>query len=783
MSTMDYEKLGVFYLGRPVDPATGAVRPEPLLLASRDLCTHAVCVGMTGSGKTGLSVALLEEAAIDGIPAIVIDPKGDLGNLALTFPALDAASFGPWVDPDEAARQGLEPEAWAAKVAASWRAGLAESDQTAARVQRLREACEVSIYTPGSRVGRPLAMLRSLVAPPPGLDEEVLQERVLTAVSGLLGLLGIEADPLTSREHILLSRLVHAAWAEGQDLDLAALIGGIQKPPFSRLGVLELESFYPAKERFTLAMSLNNLLASPGAAAWTEGEPLDVARLLHSPAGKPRISILSISHLSDAQRMFVVSTLLGELVAWMRQQRGTSSLRALLFMDEIQGYFPPTANPPSKPPMLTLLKQARAFGLGVVLATQNPVDLDYKGLSNCGIWLIGRLQTERDRARLTDGLSAAGGPDKATLDRLLSATGKQVFLLHDVHRAGPELFRTRWTLSYLRGPLGREQVRALTAAEGAPSTGGPAKARAAAPSTRERGGATGARPVLPPGLEERFLQGDTEGGAYHPAVFASVKVHYASAKAGVDHWEALSLAAPFTDDGAAPDWAAAEALSAERLLPAPEGTLPFGELPPAATQKTAGAAWSKSLAAHLYQERPLCLYQSVEPRLLSRPGETAGDFQARLSLVTREARDALADRLRDKATTKLSALDARRARAEAKVAKEESQADAAVLHTAVSFGSTLLGALFGRKTFSSGNLSKAASTVKSAGRANEQRSDVERARAELLEVEQERAALEAELEAEIAALPSAPPVVTELKVAPKKADTTVERVYLLWRPA
>src|SRR5688500_15162417 len=421
----DIEKLGVFYRGREVDRATGKATATPVLYDSRDLTTHAVCVGMTGSGKTGLFLSLLEEAAIDAVPAIAIDPKGDLGNLLLSFPELRAEDFAPWVDPTTTGSAAAE----------TWRKGLADWDQDGARIARFREAVDIAIYTPGSEAGRPLSVLQSFTAPSSEqrLDAGALRDRIGSTVAGLLGLAGIEADPIQSREHILLATLFDRAWSAGRDLTLAALIQGIQKPPFDKVGVFELETFYPAKERMQLAMALNTLIASPGFAPWMKGEPLDIQRLLFTPEGKPRISIISIAHLGDAERMFVVTLLLGETVAWMRRQSGTSSLRALLYMDEIFGYFPPTAMPPSKRPMLTLLKQARAYGLGVVLATQNPGDLDYKGLSNCGTWLLGRLQTERDKARVLDGLEGASTAAGATFDRartetILSSLGNRVFL-------------------------------------------------------------------------------------------------------------------------------------------------------------------------------------------------------------------------------------------------------------------------------------------------------------------------------------------------------------------
>ncbi len=465
----DVEKLGLFYLGREYDLSSGTRLETPVLYDSRDLVTHAVCVGMTGSGKTGLCLSLIEEAAIDGVPVIAIDPKGDLGNLLLTFPGLAAADFAPWIDADEARRAGATPAAYAAGRADAWRQGLADWGQDAARIERLRASADFAIYTPGSRAGLPVSVLSSFAAPDASLrdDAEMLAERAGGTATSLLTLAGATAEP-RSREHTLTASLLSAAWKEGRDLDLAALIQQIQAPPFSRMGVLDLESFFPEKDRFELAMRFNAVLAAPGFDQWFEGTPLDPGTLLYGAGGRPRVSILSIAHLGDAERMFFVSLLLNQMVGWMRAQSGTSSLRAILYMDEIAGYFPPVANPPSKPPLLTLLKQARAFGLGVVLSTQNPVDLDYKGLANTGTWFLGRLQTQRDKDRVLDGLegAAAGGLDRAEADRILSALGTRTFLLHDVHEKRPVVFQTRWTLSYLRGPLSRDQIRALMAERG-----------------------------------------------------------------------------------------------------------------------------------------------------------------------------------------------------------------------------------------------------------------------------------------------------------------------------
>ncbi|HEV2173447.1 MAG TPA: DUF87 domain-containing protein, partial [Nitrospira sp.] len=498
----DFEKLGVFYLGRPYDLAAKQAKPGWLLYDSKDLVTHAVCVGMTGSGKTGLCLSLLEEAAIDNIPAIIIDPKGDLGNLLLTFPSLKGEDFQPWINEDDARKKGLSSADYAKAQAELWTKGLADWQQDGSRIQRLRDAANFAIYTPGSNAGLPVSILKSFDAPAVDVlgDAELLRERISTTATSLLGLLGIEADPIQSREHILLSTILDQVWKKEEALDLAALIQAIQSPPVSKIGVMDVDSFFPSKDRFALAMKLNNLLAAPGFQAWLEGEALDVQQLLYASTGKPRLAIFSIAHLDDAERMFFVTLLLSQMVGWMRAQSGTTSLRAILYMDEIFGYFPPVANPPSKLPLMTLLKQARAFGLGVVLATQNPVDLDYKGLANTGTWFIGRLQTERDKARVLEGLEGASVSagkkfDKGRMEQTLAGLGSRIFLMNNVHEDEPVVFESRWCLSYLRGPLTRMQIKTLMDPQRAAHTSMAPMSSAAKPEKSVKGGA---RPMLPP---------------------------------------------------------------------------------------------------------------------------------------------------------------------------------------------------------------------------------------------------------------------------------------------
>ena len=782
----NYESLGVFYLGRPVDPETGADRSEPLLYDARDLTTHAVCVGMTGSGKTGLCLSLLEEAAIDGIPTIAIDPKGDLGNLLLRFPDLKPADFAPWVDPGEAQRKGMTTEALAAKTAEIWRKGLADWDQDAERIRRFGEAADVHIYTPGSDSGRPLSILRSFHAPTPETisDASAFREQISATVSGLLGLIGIEADPVQSREHILLSSLFANAWSAQQDLDLASIIQGVQKPPFDKVGLFDLETFYSAKERLQLAMALNNLVAAPGFAAWMHGAPLDVQRLLYGEHGKPRISIISIAHLNDAERMFVVTLVLSEIVTWMRRQSGTSSLRALVYMDEIFGYFPPSAMPPSKLPLLTLMKQARAFGVGIVLATQNPVDLDYKGLSNAGTWFIGRLQTERDKMRLMDGLLGAGGSglDRGTLEPLLGNLGNRVFLMRNVHEDAPVLFRTRWALSYLRGPLTLQEIARLTPKETAST---PAQPVGHDGRTRvQRASSTPAKPLIPAGITEHFERSQREAAVYSASLLAIARLHFIDRKLGLDVWQTRSYVLP--PEAGKLDWSTASAREEDmrkELASTPSDQASFEEPASALLHAPNYKQWLKEIEDHLYRDEALKILRCPTVDQTSAPGEDEASFRARVSLAVREKRDAEVEKLRDKYAPKLRALEDQLRRSAERIEREQAQLSDRRMQTAVSVGTSILGALFGRKRISATTIGRAGSAARGAGRLGKEQKDVEQAEAAREVLEQRQADLERELEAEIntlkSALDPAAVAVEEQRISPRKADIAVE-LGVLW---
>lgn len=795
----DFEKLGVFYLGKRFDTEARARRDDVVLYDSKDLVTHAVCVGMTGSGKTGLCVGLLEEAAIDGVPAIVIDPKGDLGNLLLQFPNLSAAEFAPWINPDDARRKGVEPEHYAQQQAQVWAKGLADWGQSGDRIRRMQQAADFAIYTPGSNAGTPVSILRSFAAPPTAVrdDIELFRDRVSGTASSVLGLLGIDADPMSSREHILIASILSQAWSAGQDLDLAGLIHDIQQPPFTRLGVMELESVYPGKDRFALAMSFNNLAASPGFSAWLAGEPLDIQSILYTPAGKPRIAVFSIAHLSDAERMFFVSLLLNQVLAWTRTQSGTTSLRALLYMDEIAGYVPPTANPPSKRPLLTLMKQARAFGVGVVLATQNPIDLDYKGLSNAGTWFIGRLQAERDKLRLLDGLEGAmanapGGFDRAEMDRLLSSLGPRVFLMHNVHDDSPTVFETRWCMSYLRGPLTRPELKALTESRKGSAIGAAtSETMRAAPSpmTRAPAASPGARPVLPPDVPQYFLPVRTQTPInYRPMVLGSVRVAYADSKSGIDTELSMTLLCPVDTGPVAVDWEQAQEIEIgeKDLESAPLAGAGFAGVAADATKAKNFESWKKDLADNVFRSRPLKIRRCQGLKVFGQPRESERDFAARVAQAAREARDAACDKLRQKYTPRLASIQERIRRSQQQAEVQKEQAAAAKTSTLLSVGSALLGAFLGKKVVSSGNLGRAATAARGVSRHMKESSDVTRAQENIEVLESQMSTLEAEFNAEVervaADFDEAAKATDIVTVKPKKSGINVRAVVLAWAP-
>ena len=788
-----YEQLGLFYLGRQFDLSSGTRLPEPVLYESKDLVTHAVCIGMTGSGKTGLGITVIEEAALDNIPVLAIDPKGDLSNLLLTLPSLAPAAFAPWVDERQAAVQQLTRDAAADQIAAKWQKGLAEWDQDGARIERLRASVDVRVYTPGSRTGTPLSVLKSLRVD--AEDPEDAAARATTMAASLLSLARISDAGPHSREHAFVAALLTQGDAQA---DLPRLVEQILRPPFDRIGVMDLETFYPAKDRQELAMRFNSVLATPGFDVWMAGDPPDVGSMLYTPQGKPRIAIVSVAHLDEAQRMMAVSLVLNAALEWTRRQSGTPSLRALLYMDEVFGNLPPVANPPSKLPLLTLLKQARAAGVGVMLATQNPVDLDYKALSNTGTWFLGKLQTERDKARVLDGLEGVSSAwTREQLDQTLSALRSRVFLMHNVHEKEPVTYETRWTLSYLRGPLTRDELKR---AIGAPAPAAPpADARGvrlqpdqsdhgvrlqpdAAPASN---GPAKDKPVLPVGIDEYYMPA-ARADLYEPVLYGSALVHYTDSRRGIDASAVIHAVTAITDGAVPVDWDAASAtdVAPDALAKEADGAARFGVLPAAARNPKSYAAWADDFEQWIVRAQPMRLFSAPAYKLSSKPGESEAEFTARVQQAGRERRDAAVETLRAKYAPKVARAAEKLRRTEDSVAREQQQASQQKMQTAVSFGATLLGAVLGRKAVSMSTLGRATTAARGVGRASKEAADVAHAEQRQREAEEELKAIEAELEREVRALQdaAADATIETTKIKAKTTGVDVRLMALVWKP-
>lgn len=827
---MGFEVPGAFYLGKEYDVSEGSRLDQLLMYDARDLTTHAVCIGMTGSGKTGLCIDLLEEAAIDEIPALIIDPKGDMTNLLLSFPELRAQDFRPWVNADDARRNGLTVDAFAAQQAEVWRSGLAEWGQDGDRIRMMREAADFVIYTPGSDAGVPVSILQSFAAPSLSwdTDTELLRERIQGAVSALLALVGLDADPVQSREHILLSSLFEHFWRQGEDLDLPKLILSIQKPPLRKLGVFDVDTFFPEGDRFKLAMRINNIIAAPAFRSWLQGQAMDISGFLSTPDGKPRHSVFYIAHLSEPERMFFVTMLLNQIITWMRTQPGTTSLRALLYMDEIFGFFPPVANPPSKRPMLTLLKQARAFGVGVVLTTQNPVDLDYKGLTNAGTWFIGRLQTERDKRRLLDGLESVSSQagealDRSQLSATISALEKRVFLLHNVHEREPVTFQTRWAMSYLRGPMTRLQVRELM--EDRPpdrpaespldrtAIGHPGDAQTG-PAVEAAGDLEGMAPSgreisdTPPSLSARVQQVylpvrrgastaavDMEASVgqaieiqsshlvYRPAVLGMGRLHFVDRTRDVNEQEEFALLVKVPERLGIVSWEQARSVNVGMgdLRDTPDDNAHFEQLPESLNESPEFTALKNNLNDYLYHNSTLVLQHSPALDVYEKPDETDQAFRMRLLQLAREKRDERIDEITERYEKDLNRVRDRLRRVQADVARREADVTARKQATLVSMGESVIGMFLGRRSMRMA--STALSKQRQAGKAKLQ---LEEAQDEVKELEKDMASLEEELRERVAAVKQdweeAVDDLESYEVRPRRKDVRISFFGLAWFP-
>jgi hypothetical protein len=768
------EDRKTFYIGTEIDP-TNQQAGGPVLYTGKDLTTHGIIVGMTGSGKTGLSIDFIEEALLDGIPVIAIDPKGDLGNLLLTFPGLSPQEFRPWVDPAEAERRGLTIDETAAAIAETWRSGLSGAGITPDRVAALKAAADFVIFTPGSAAGIPVSVLQSFRRPQGALGDEETQEKVKGVTSALLGLVGIDADPIRSREHILISSIINDTWGRGLDLTLPDLIVQLQNPPFEKLGVFEVDTFFPPKDRLDLAMRINGLIASPSFQSWLNGAPLDVAGFLRAPDGRPRCSIFAIAHLSDAERMFFVTLLLQEVLSWMRLQQGTDALRAILYFDEVFGYFPPhPLNPPSKIPLLTLMKQARAFGLGVVLATQNPVDIDYKGLSNAGTWVIGKMQQDNDRERVLGGLEGAmqeGGRslDRAWFAQVLSGLAKRQFLLHNIHAPRPVVVQSRFAMSYLRGPLTKSQIAQLMEPRKAEFTQVTHEAMPAAGPSRYL-------PAFPDDTPVRFAPVPA-GTTMDPYVFGEADVAYEDKATGAFLQERLLLAVP-ASQWPAVDWTTAEQLSVAAAWgdKAPEGVL-FGDVP-ADLQKPVSWKTLNARFRDVLKVRPFQLLTSKPYKVAQQEDETEAQFMARLGVLSAPDITAAVNKAQEKLQERQRKLenDLTEAQQRLNIAQMEARnrSSTATMQTAEAF----LGLLVGRKrSFTAGARARG-----SAQTLQEKAKDLQQ---KVSDLQQQLAVLTAQMQAAVGAEEQAARArflaVEQKLLRPKASNIVIKRVGIAFR--
>ncbi|KAA3643109.1 MAG: ATP-binding protein [Chloroflexi bacterium] len=804
---------GKFYLGRVHDLDKGKTTDKNVFYDPDDLTTHAVVVGMTGSGKTGLCIDLLEEAALQNLPALMIDPKGDITNALLHFPDLLPTDFEPWVNPDDARKDGKTTAEAAEGAAGLWKKGLGDWGIEKDRIQALSNAAEFTIYTPGSDAGIPISILASLKAPGIEWEEnkELLREKIAGTATALLGLVGMEdVDPVRSREHILLANIFEGAWSENKDLDLAELIVQVQNPPFEKLGVLDLNTFFPEKERFELAMLLNNILASPAFQAWIEGQPLDVETLLYAEDGRPKHSVFYIAHLSDSERMFFVTLLYSAIATWMRAQSGTDSLRAIVYFDEIYGYLPPTAEPPSKPLMLRMLKQARAFGVGQVLVTQNPVDLDYKALSNTGTWFIGRLQTERDKDRLLDGLEGVSGDmDRKAFDSLISKLDKRVFLLHNVHEKAPQVFYTRWAMNYLTGPLTRAQIPALNKLAGAKASTPKSTKKKQPTATRKKkaakkteGEGSSTRPAVPTGVEEYFLPvnltlskaagaagEDLESGVkrqgmlYRPALVAQADVRYLQRKYKLDHEAKRSAVVDVLDRRGTVRW---EEFLANPLDPAdfdraPDADARFATIEAPLSEAKTVKSLERDFVDWAYRESEVTVFGNATLKQYAGPPVTEAEFRKQLSAEAREARDAEIKKLKGKYKTKINSVQKKLTREKRELAEDQEDLNQRKMVEMGTHLENVIG-LFG-KSRSSRRLSSSLTKRRMTAQA---KADVEESLDAIEELEADLAELADEIEDEIDEIEEKwgeiANEIEEIPVTPYKKDVLVELFGLAWLP-
>jgi hypothetical protein len=815
-----------FYLGRAYDPIRQTATDVMIHYDPADLTTHAVVTGMTGSGKTGLCVVLLEEAALQGIPAIIIDPKGDLTNLLLHFPELAPQDFQPWIDADLARRAGKNVEQVAADASLAWREGLKEWGIPQERVLALKNAAQFAIFTPGSDAGLPVSVLSSLAAPEIAWNEhrEVLREKIISTVTALLGLIGYtDIDPLRSREHILLSNIFEHEWSQGKNVELGELVIQVQNPPFEKLGALPVETLFPPKDRMELSLVLNNILAAPSFETWREGQALNIGSMLYAADGRPRHNIFYLAHLSDEERMFFVTLLLAAVETWMRTQSGATSLRALLYMDEISGYLPPLRNPPSKLPILRMLKNARAFGLGLLLATQNPVDLDYKALSNAGTWFIGKLQTEQDKSRLLDGLEgASGGISRTIFDKLISTLGKRVFVLHNIHARQPEVFQTRSTMNFLAGPITRDRIRDLNQLANVEGThsflaqpaSAPMIAPASMPTLRPVARSvqsqpptasiqsSSTKPPIPAWIREYFLPQNyslpeafsaaqrtmpaevmIDGVIYRPALLASAEVRILDRKHGVDSEIARTVLVKSPEKRGSIRWEDyplnAEVLDNIDTAPAPSTR--FSSIDAPLNDVKLMTALQKDFNDWVFRNSYVRARANQALKVFAGPDVSPADFMKACADAARDARDVEIEKKTAQLDRQLKSLEDKLSREERELTKDEDELSHRKMEEAGTHFENITGLFGGRRKASrlSSSLTKRRMTQQAKADVEESVDTIKDFNQQIVELQKRREEVIAEINDRWGRVVNE---ITEVTIAPKKTDVLVKVFGVAWLP-
>jgi hypothetical protein len=781
------EKLGSFYLGSEYNIEKQEITGEHINYDARDLTTHAVCIGMTGSGKTGLCICLLEEAAIDKVPAIIIDPKGDITNHLLHFPELQTEDFLEWINIDDARRKNLSKEEYAKQVSQTWKKGLEDWGINKERIENLAKSVDFTIYTPGSSTGIPINILSSLEVPKI-TDRETLNNLITGTVRALLELLKISSDPIRDKEGILLSAILQHYWSLGESLSLEKLIQAVQNPPFNRLGVFDLDTFYSSDKRLDLALAINSLIASPSFTEWLTGDPLDISKLLYTEDGKPRHSIFSLSHLSDEERMFFVTLILERISSWIQQQSGTTSLRGIIYFDELFGYMPPVANPPSKTPLLRLLKQGRAYGLGVVLTTQNPVDLDYKGLTNTGTWFIGKLQTDRDKNRVLEGLEGVSPlssiSNEIDYGKIIGALGSRVFLLHNVHDNAPKIFHTRWAMNYLRGPLLGGQIKKLMLGK---------KDQITTRKSITKKDFVATPPTIDPSIEQFYI--DVNNLVYInkpasipgkiqlvPTLLLKYSVRFFDKKRDIDKIEKHWAITPEPNNLGEIDWSQIETLDSRLIYDKPiysEENLVYHEIPDSYNTKKELRDYRDKLSEFLYRNKSYSISTHPSLKISQEQEESKASFLMRVKQAAREERDQEIDKLEKKYDTKLDSINSKINKLTSSLSSEEAEYDARKREEIFGIGETVLGVLLGRRR------TTGITTASRRRRMTTQtKHKIEETSKEIEELKKEMSELEQELEEQVQEITdkwdNVEDKIEEYKINPRRTDIDVDEPKLAW---